>query len=268
MDIIPAIGELNLIFQKAELDIAAVHPAVRGVLDTISKAMAGQSYYQKEFHTQKKDGNVTFKGVQLLHSMHSHAEAKEVRNEFCRILKKKIEDRFPNTTIVSKFSVMGMRPLTFLNQEEYERYGVEEIGELGDFFGTAKEGKSGPVDSLLDSESTKLEWQTAKRIVLNERYPRNNTRELWQTLATFHKETLPNISKLAMICLVLPLHTSDVERPFSVQNQVKTAVRNRIGAQMVNNYLTVGIEGPQLGEFDFETAAVHWRNAKLRKLFS
>ena len=45
MDIIPKVGELNLIFQKSDLDLASIHPAIRGVLDTLKKVENGKSFH-------------------------------------------------------------------------------------------------------------------------------------------------------------------------------------------------------------------------------
>jgi hypothetical protein len=182
-------------------------------------------------------------------------------------LSKKISDRFPDTMTINKFSFLGMRPLSFLSQEDQEHYGEQKISELAEFYGSPKEGKLGKIDPILDTDSTKLEWKTVKTLVMNQQYRRANTQELWKTIHTFHSETVPNVITLARIGLVLPLHTSDVERAFSVQNSVKTAIRNRIGEQMVNSYLTVGIEGGPIEEFDFESAARVWRQEKKRHLF-
>ena len=54
---------------------------------------------------------------------------------------------------------------------------------------------------------------------------------------------------------------------FSAQNQVKTALRNRISSERVDDLLIVKIEGEDLKNFDFLAALQHWRSTKQRKLF-
>ena len=39
----------------------------------------------------------------------------------------------------------------------------------------------------------------------------------------FHKDTFPNMLKLAAFTLNLPVHTADCERGFSLQNNVKNS---------------------------------------------
>ena len=271
MDVIPKVGELNLILQKTDLDVAAIHPAVSGLLDTIAKVQKGNSYYMNEFKQKgtKKDEKLFVGEVPILYSSNAREESRDARSAFCNALEKKIRERFPNSSWMRKFSYMGMRPISFLGQDELQAYGVAEVGALADFYGTPKVGKGdlGELPPLVNSEEAKLEWQIVKQLVLDQRYPRANTNELWKTINNFHSPTCPNVITLAKICLVLPLHTSDVERAFSVQNQVKTAIRNRISGDSVNKYLLVGIEGPPIEVFPWQQAANHWRKEKERKLY-
>ena len=77
----------------------------------------------------------------------------------------------------------------------------------------------------------------------------------------------PTNLNVAKVGLVMPLHTSDVERAFNVQNQIKTAIRKRISSDFVNKHLLVGIEGPHIAEFSWQESANKWRKEKTRKLF-
>ena len=78
------------------------------------------------------------------------------------------------------------------------------------------EKKSAPI---VDKEATRREWKELKETVNAQHYPRDN----FAKLCRFHKESFPNLSKLAQIALVLPVHTADVERGFSNQNIILTA---------------------------------------------
>lgn len=59
-----------------------------------------------------------------------------------------------------------------------------------------------------------------------------------------HKEEIPNLLQLASIALILPTSTAECERGFSVQNRIKTALRNRLTTSHLHALMTIDIEGP------------------------
>ena len=68
-------------------------------------------------------------------------------------------------------------------------------------------------------------------------------------------ELFPNINKLFVHVLVLPVLTVDCERCFSIIKRVKTIQRNRMSTSTLDSLLRIRIEGP---ESDFQTAARNW----------
>ena len=88
--------------------------------------------------------------------------------------------------------------------------------------------------------------------------------KLWELLGTHHKEEIPNLLQLASIALILPTSTAECERGFSVQNRIKTALRNRLTTSRLNVLMTIDIEGPTLIIFDFNMAYKEWNNEKRR----
>ena len=103
-----------------------------------------------------------------------------------------------------------------------------------------------------------------KNLVVQEGYPRDKMSSLWGLICKNYKQQFPNLVHLAVTASI---HTSDCERGFSAQNQVKTALRNRISSERVDDLLIVKIEGEDLKNFDFLAALQHWRTNKQRKLF-
>ena len=69
---------------------------------------------------------------------------------------------------------------------------------------------------------------------------------------------LPKKLKLASIALVLPISTAKCERSFSAMKQVKTELRNRIVTKTLDHLLRISISGPDLKDFDFDTAVDEW----------
>ena len=88
--------------------------------------------------------------------------------------------------------------------------------------------------------------------------------KLWELLGTHHKKEIPNLLQLASIALILPTSTAECERGFSAQNRIKTALRNRLTTSRLNVLMTIDIEGPTLGKFDFNMAYKEWSNEKRR----
>ena len=60
--------------------------------------------------------------------------------------------------------------------------------------------------------------------------------------------------------------TADVERGFSDQNLIKTALRSRLGEESLDNLMTISIEGPPLTKFEFHGAGQVWRSKKNRRV--
>jgi hypothetical protein len=197
------------------------------------------------------------------------SDAKAVRLEFCSELKRKIQTRFPTKScnVVNAFDIMGLRPLSFLSEEEAEQFGNDKLETLIDHYGTSKDCKGEKKKALINAEETKLEWQLVKQVVRQQRYPRHNTAELWKIILDFHKDTFPNLLVLANIALMLPLQTADVERAFSCQNLIKSSQRNRLSPESVNKLMLVNLEGPEIEKFNFGEAAAHWKAVKQRNIF-
>ena len=111
------------------------------------------------------------------------------------------------------------------------------------------------------------EWTHVKNLVVQEGYHRDKMSSLWGLICKNYKQQFPNLVHLAALAVTAPIHTSDCERGFSAQNQVKTALRNRISSERVDDLLIVKIKGEDLKNFDFLAALQHWRTNKQSKLF-
>ena len=112
MDVIPSVTVLNMVFQKQDIDIAAVQPAIYG-------ASTGKSSYQRELKSllKKFDGNtVKLKDVKLDLDHKTVAEldmafGNDVRKPFLDTLKSEMSSRFPkeNISVATSFQVIGLQ---------------------------------------------------------------------------------------------------------------------------------------------------------------
>ena len=110
------------------------------------------------------------------------------------------------------------------------------------------------------------EWGLAKQIVKSAKYPVDSMPNLWNILATFHREELSQILKLAEIALTLPLHTCSCERVFSQQNLIVTKLRSRLNPSICDRLLRVRLEGKGLKLHDYQETLELWKKAKNRLL--
>ena len=150
------------------------------------------------------------------------------------------KDETQNETVM-QFSVLGVWPINFLDRDEVQRWGNEEIEALGKYYTKDKthtvnnEGyTSEPYMScsiqVLMQEMTKCKMKSCK-------YPQNNLFDTWEILVKLHREEFPNLVKLVYLAATYPVHISDCERIFSVQ------------------------------DFDFDLPSTKWRTTIKRQIF-
>ncbi|CAH1264092.1 ZNF862 [Branchiostoma lanceolatum] len=87
---------------------------------------------------------------------------------------------------------------------------------------------------------------------------RTSTNDMLHKVRQVHADTMPNMAKLAAANAVIPVSTADCERGFWTMKRVKTALRNRLKAETLNNLLMISIEGPDAEEFNFDSACDNW----------
>ena len=176
--------------------------------------------------------------------------------------------------MLSSFSVLSMRPLSFLTPSQLEEYGCTEIQALCDFYGSPKttswkeDGEQHEHTSppIIDTEKTLQEWQLVKRVVMAEQYPRDSMWQLWNLIVKFHKE-FPNLTILARLALTSSVHTAGCERGFSVQNRILTTFRNRLTTDTQDQLMKIKLNGNNRQLFNFNSALSNWKNTKDRRLY-
>jgi len=82
-----------------------------------------------------------------------------------------------------------------------------------------------------------------------------------------NQRMFPETIKLANFALSLPVSTAECERNFSLMNIIKTALRNRIGEERLQDLMRVAL-GPALNDkaLDWQAILFTWYKAKSRKV--
>ncbi|KAJ8356676.1 hypothetical protein SKAU_G00194700 [Synaphobranchus kaupii] len=230
MDVIPVLTQLNLVFQKTDLDLAVVNPALEATKDQLRHLLT-----HDDSATQRRKVNT-------------------VKVDLVTNMLEQLEKRFPKeaTDIVSAFSALALPHIP----EELESYGNEKVEFLVETYG-----------SFVSAQETRAEWLCLKRLVVTEKYPCGKIGRLYNIIADHHPSSFPNILKLAGIAMALPVHTADVERGFSAQNSLKTTLRNRLGAKRLNTLLTLRLEGPHWSAFPYGRAMELFRRVEQMHFF-
>ena len=183
--------------------------------------------------------------------------------------------RFPGDDLLSSFSVLSMRPLSFLTPQQLLTYGCKEIQLLCDYYGNAKtsswkvdgELQNKTSNAVIDTDKTLEEWQLAKQVVVAEQYPREEMWKLWSLVVKYHASDFPNLLVLARLALTSAVHTAGCERGFSVQNRILTVFRNRLTTETQEQLMKIKLDKNTRSSFNFSAAMAKWKAAKDRRIY-
>ena len=265
MDIIPKITQLSLFFQKENIDLAMLRPSVDSVVQQLEWLKSNDGDHVSEFKQAAGEKLTEFKGVKVVDTPVLRQQFEKTRQSFLGNLIHEIERRFPavSTDIVSNMSVLSLRGLSLLSEDDRKSYGVAQIQTLVEHFGHESNGKP----ALIHEEQTLIEWDQCKALVVQQQYPCHTVASTWKLLASNHPDSFPNLSKLSMVAVLVPLQTATVEQGFSVQNNIKVSSRNRLSSERLDTLMNISL-GPEIEKFDFKAALFKWKEAKKRKLYA
>ena len=172
-----------------------------------------------------------------------------------------MEKRFPESAVdtLQALSVLGIRGLSSMSEEDAAKFGNAEIGMLGEKYGQGDEPYIDPTEIL-------QEWAMLKTLVRLQHYPTESLPVLWQIISTHHGDAFPNLVILASMAMVFPVHTADVERGFSAQNKLKTHLRNRLSSHRLNIIAVIKLEGPHWRDFSYDEALAAFQKEKDRRI--
>ena len=125
------------------------------------------------------------------------------------------------------------------------------------------------VSTYLKTEGCEEEMKSFIRLVGKKVDNGHQTLQTTKDVAQFaakNEEQFPNVATAAKRLLVSPVSTIDCERGFSRQNLIKTAIRNSINTDNLENLMMISIEGPDRKEFDFSRAFNKWAGKCDRKI--
>ncbi|XP_070578348.1 E3 SUMO-protein ligase KIAA1586-like [Ptychodera flava] len=255
----------NLTFSEVSDYITACKKAVDEL-----KSRNG-SYFQqfldsvREYETELE---IEFHGHTIPANKKQRENFAKSSEKFLTFLSDNLASRFVENDdeISSAFDILVPSKLP-TEADQIAKYGDVEISKLGEFFGTDKtDGDGNTVNPPLNKAKLISEWSLFKHVMC--KYRNQEFTEFWEWGLKTHDQAYPNLCILATICLTCPVTSVNVERGFSRYNIIKTALRNALHTDNVNNLMMIKIEGPPLTDFDFDEGFKLWCSRKDRRVLS
>ncbi|XP_020625528.1 uncharacterized protein LOC110062925 [Orbicella faveolata] len=135
IDIIPITTQLNLVFQKQDLDLAAVSPVVDATVQRI-KVACEQGKHQKDLKEKLKGSEFTLEEHMVKVSASQILTVQKVKADFVEALESNLQKRFPKESmnVVSAFEVLTLRSLSFVPREVIDDYGNDKLEILTEHY--------------------------------------------------------------------------------------------------------------------------------------
>ena len=283
MDWLQAIMWLSQFFQKENIDLSVAKVNVELAITDMERMQdADTSTGNPLLPYTPKLGEDLHDGVLKGHKVAKNAAHFEiVKKSFLQKMIDNLKTRFPDSEMMSRFAVLNMRPLQFLEGKDLELWGNEDIQAVAEFYCTRqshtykKADKTTAVsysDPFLQCSPADVlrEWERCKTIVKCNRFTNLPLSSPWMFLAKLQEGSLdcPNMIKLVTLVLTHPVHSCDCEITFSVPNLTVTRFRNRLSPDTCDQLMRVKIEGGNITDFDFNAALARWSGSRKRKIFS
>lgn len=189
-----------------------------------------------------------------------------IQKPYLQQLIKQLNDRFEDKSVMAAFGIFNPTNIPLVSQDseeadvnDFNLYVYDQVERLFTQFQSTC--------YLSDLQECAGEW-TGFRQFLLDNYRHKKHREVVQALCSDSTpgSIYPNMSVLAKICRVIPIHSADVERTFSQLKLIKTSIRNRMNEKTLDSLLRIAINGPPLPHFPIADAVVLWAKKECRRL--
>ena len=225
-DVLPHVSHLSKCFQTTDCDYSIIPKMVVSTVHAIKQLEAVDGVNLKGLEAFLEQ--LTNSGIEIKKPSHLGEEYFEtsIKRPYLNNLISNLEARFDDKNIMAAFDIYNPAKLPPLpdnpcakDMETFSEYGNNHVDSLASQF------KGIVAESLECLE----EWSSFRQF-LKDNFSHLKQAEVVSNLCSNSSlaAIYPNMSVLARICRVIPIHTADVERTFSQLKLVKTRVRNRM----------------------------------------
>ena len=235
LDVLAPIMVLSQQFQKQDLDPGMVSVHLETCKSSLNKIKNGEWSEFSDLKTLQADIDTSKRSYKEYRIDMTQEPATLLKKIVNKVLEN-IDDRFPQLDILSAFGILGIRPISFLRNDELCNWGKDKLNILISQYGRSKSHEykcrgdeqrktSITVEPFINPDNTRAEWDCCKRTVIAEMFPRDSMVTLWKLICQYHRDRFPNLIRLAALALTCPTNTADCERSFSVQNYITVPVK-------------------------------------------
>ena len=266
--VLPQLAKLSKALQTEKLDLSVVSSVVEATIQSIDDAVLPAANWVLELLEDCDDLQTATEVMLTQQDITSFQD--NVGKPFVALVKENIANRFSSSKdIITSFSIFDPKKVPAPTSVDLTSYGEDSISTLIDHYGKDLQGKT--VEGIafekaaIISRDVQTEWKTYRQMMSKQ--PKEDMTAQLKELAINDTiiALLPNLHKLAVIFLSLPVATASVERSFSQMKMIKTRLRNRIGELSLSNLMKIAIESPDtLSDNDVEEIVSVWSRKNRR----
>lgn len=268
-DILPVLARLSKRFQRSQVDFTTVADGVSVTQSTLKALIATPGPKLQRFLNEIPSSPAESQSFYYLG--HSICDSQKQRDDFAsnktNLINKVIENlgaRFPDGGTISCFSILD--PQNLPPSVDLPAYGNSEIESLATYYGNSKCNDMGDeLDPVLNGQNLTEEWLSFKHMMAKNFSSTSVQGMAKKVLGSDDmQEQFPEMLKLLLIGLTLPVSSVDCERGFSKQNLIKTRLRAKLKTENVSTLMKISVDTPDMEQFDFHKAFVNWCSVKER----
>ena len=257
-DTLPHVSHLSKCFQIQDCDYSIIPKMLSSTIACLEqlKSSDGTNLAALEsFLAKLSEPGINISNLSNLGEEYFKSSIKE---PYLSALIENLNGRFDDKAEIASFSVFN--PEKLQRSGTAMEYGVQEIETLASHY----QGLEiiGSIEECVD------EWKSYRQFLKGNCSEMKFSEVILDLCTNSTTNTIfPNMSTLAKICRVIPIHTADVEWTFSQLKLIKTPIRNRMQEQTLDSLLRIAIEGPPLNSFPVAEAVALWASKKQRRLY-
>ncbi|XP_006813468.1 zinc finger protein 862-like [Saccoglossus kowalevskii] len=269
MDIYTVLSRLSLMFQKNDSSVETVDTCFQAALSNLRELRENPGPREMEFnnHITIDNDDIKFLDVTCRAERGGTLTQQEydemVNRDKMTLIQNTIDQlevrftSFSDNQVLNGCKVINQRNWPIDNVGDLLEYGQIEIQQLITHFQDLLIRRSCKINDI------PLEWRQLKLILRDTAItqPHLTYLDFWQRLLRHMPEEFVNILTLVKIVLLIPIHTSECERGFSIMGKIKTDWRSSLTTEKLNELLRIKLLGQPLHKFNPQPAIMTWWNA-------
>ena len=259
--ILPNVAKLSKTLQTKQLVLSVIYSLVEAVLKSLDDAITPSANWVLELLDSKD--NIKQTTGEAISVEKIQAFQQNVGTPFVNFIKENISNRFASHDILSALAIFDPRKVPSPDSSHLPTYGKKSIDILLDHYGKEKPAltlnNEETMKSALIHSEVHTEWIAFRNLLAKK--PKDDTALQLKDLITNEmlNTMFPNLHKLAVVCVTIPVSTASVERSFSQMKLIKTRLRNSLNEGNLSHLMKISIESPEtLEENDLDEILNVW----------